>query len=125
MKKRSSDDLDLGLSPTTTDSLPEMIYQKAPMGDLTMASQEQITIFYDGRVYVFDIIELQVRSIILFATREMEGGMTSRSSKEAISFALQSQMLGPPCGSTKKSLQTFLQNRRKRSQEATPYNHNM
>lgn len=29
-------------------------------GDLTMANQEQITIFYDGRVYVFDIIELQV-----------------------------------------------------------------
>ncbi|PRQ52295.1 putative transcription factor TIFY family [Rosa chinensis] len=120
MEKCSSKELDLGLPPMTVDSLSQMIYRKALMDDPT--SQEPITIFYDGRVYVFDIMELQVRAIILFATREMEGGMTSRSSKETVSLALQSQILVPPCGSVKKSLQTFLQNRK--NEASDPYSHN-
>ncbi|XP_050379871.1 uncharacterized protein LOC126797258 [Argentina anserina] len=110
MEKCSSEELSVGLPPITIDSISQMIYRKAMMDEQT--SQEPITIFYDGRVYVFDIMELQVRAIILLATREMEGGLTSRFSKEAISLALQSQMLGPPSGSVKKSLRTFLQKRK-------------
>nr|XP_011467663.1 PREDICTED: protein TIFY 5B [Fragaria vesca subsp. vesca] len=121
MEKCSSEELELGLPPTTIDSISQMIYRKAIMDEQTR--QEPITIFYDGRVYVFDIIELQVRAMILFATREMEGGMTSRSSKEAISLALQSQILGPPCGSVKKSLHTFLQKRK--NEASDPYSHNI
>ncbi|CAB4274063.1 unnamed protein product [Prunus armeniaca] len=109
--------LDLGLSPMSTPSPP----LETPMGDWTLDQQQQITIFYNGQVFVSDVTELQARAMILLAAGDMaERGISSVSN--AALLALQSQIYGPPGVSMKRSLQSFLQKRKKRSQEASPYN---
>ncbi|XP_008229679.1 PREDICTED: protein TIFY 5A-like isoform X3 [Prunus mume] len=94
---------------------------QTPMGDWTLDQQQQITIFYNGQVFVSDVTELKVRAMILLAAGDMaERGISSVSN--AALLALQSQIYGPPGVSMKRSLQSFLQKRKKRSQEASPYN---
>ncbi|VVA39733.1 PREDICTED: TIFY [Prunus dulcis] len=89
-------------------------------GDWTLDQQQQITIFYNGQVFVSDMTELQARAMILLAAGDMaERGISSVSN--AALLALQSQIYGPPGVSMKRSLQSFLQKRKKRSQEASPY----
>ncbi|KAK4399368.1 protein TIFY 5A [Sesamum angolense] len=95
--------------------------------------KQQLTIFYNGRVATCDVTELQARSIISLARREMEdeksksslGGSGSEpSSPLLISSPIHnsSQTRGNGSGlSMKRSLQSFLQKRRSRVQAISPY----
>ncbi|XP_027102384.1 protein TIFY 5A-like [Coffea arabica] len=87
--------------------------------------EQQMTIFYNGKVAVCDVTELQARAIISFASREMEEkSRTLSSSSEPSSPVLQSPIYGPAAGlSMKRSLQRFLQKRKNRIQAAFPYHH--
>ncbi|XP_070048267.1 protein TIFY 5A-like [Nicotiana tomentosiformis] len=82
--------------------------------------QQQLTIFYNGKVVVFDATELQAKAIIYLASREMEENTkTSSPISEASSPLLQTQT-----GlSMKRSLQGFLQKRKNRIQATSPYHH--
>ncbi|XP_068334438.1 protein TIFY 5A-like [Pyrus communis] len=103
-------------------SAPPSDSQKTPTGESTQG-EPQITIFYNGQVFVCDVTELQARAIILLATREMRGGGTSSRWSSAVLLALRSQIYGPPGVSMKRSLRRFLQKRKQRSQAASPYNY--
>ncbi|KAF8413561.1 hypothetical protein HHK36_001552 [Tetracentron sinense] len=112
--------LDLCLRPSA--SLPATDSGSDTMMDGSTGSpQQQLTIFYNGRLCVGDATELQARAIIWLASREIEERMnTSRS--ESVSPSLQSQVLYSPSGlSIKRSLQRFLQKRKKRIQATSPY----
>ncbi|OIT32863.1 PREDICTED: protein TIFY 5A-like [Nicotiana attenuata] len=82
--------------------------------------QQQLTIFYNGKVVVSDATELQAKAIIYLASRETEENTkTSSPISESSSPLLQTQT-----GlSMKKSLQRFLQKRKNRIQETSPYHH--
>ncbi|XP_048432822.1 protein TIFY 5A-like [Pyrus x bretschneideri] len=101
-------------------SEPQSDSHKTPTGD-SIRSEEQITIFHNGQVFVSDVTELQARAIILLAAREMEGRDRSMWSSAAL-LAFHSRIYGPPGVSLKRSLQSFLQKRKQRSQAASPYN---
>ncbi|KAA8514910.1 hypothetical protein F0562_018089 [Nyssa sinensis] len=94
-----------------------------PMLDLSSGSpkekqQQQLTIFYEGRVSVCDVTELQARNIIMLASREMEEKLKTPPA----SPLLQSPVCSPSTGiSMKRSLQRFLQKRKHRVQAASPY----
>lgn len=45
--------------------------------ELEQQEQKQLTIFYNGRVLVCDVAELQARAILLLASREMEDRLRS------------------------------------------------
>ncbi|KAM7500563.1 hypothetical protein LguiA_024977 [Lonicera macranthoides] len=83
---------------------------------------QQLTIFYNGRITACDVTELQARAIILLASKEMEESKTPTSPPL---MTLQSQLYSPSGSSTglsmKKSLQRFLQKRKHRIQATSPY----
>ncbi|CAK7340367.1 unnamed protein product [Dovyalis caffra] len=83
-------------------------------------SQQHITIFYNGRISVCDVTEFQARAIIWLASREMEERIKSARSNQAPK-PLHSQLYGPPGLSLKRSLQMFLQKRKKRAEAISPY----
>ncbi|XP_020252234.1 protein TIFY 5A-like [Asparagus officinalis] len=83
--------------------------------------QQQITIFYNGRVCVCDVTELQARAIISMARREMEERSTEQrelAPMEAIGPRLVNQGL-----SMKRSLQSFLEKRKTRIDSTSPYSY--
>ncbi|KAJ8770323.1 hypothetical protein K2173_014933 [Erythroxylum novogranatense] len=83
--------------------------------------QQQVAIVYNGRVNVLDITELQARAIIWLASREMDQRInTGRSNITTV--PLHYQLYSPPGLSLKRSLQRFLQKRKRRAGAATPYN---
>ncbi|TKY59805.1 TIFY 5A [Spatholobus suberectus] len=85
-----------------------------------------LTIFYDGKICVSDVTELQARSILMLANKEMEKRVMTPTGSEPSSPILQSphNMYSPGTGlSMKRSLQRFLQKRKNRVQETSPYNH--
>ncbi|KAF8413562.1 hypothetical protein HHK36_001553 [Tetracentron sinense] len=85
----------------------------------TGSPQQQLTIFFKGQVCVRDVTELQARAIIWLASREIEERMnTSRS--ESVSPSLKSQLYSLSGISMKRSLQGFLQNRKKRIRATSP-----
>ncbi|XP_024032164.1 protein TIFY 5A [Morus notabilis] len=84
--------------------------------------QHEVIIYFNGRTLVCDMIELQARSIILFASREMKGRKNLKGSDLELSTCLQSQIYGSPSLSMKRSLERFLQKRRQRSRASSPYN---
>ncbi|XP_060181716.1 protein TIFY 5A-like [Lycium barbarum] len=100
------------------------------MGDkesIDQEKQQQLTIFYDGKVVVSDATELQARAIIHLASREAKGNIKTPSShSETPSPLLQSPspLLQSPTGlSMKRSLQKFLQKRKNRAEAISPYHH--
>ncbi|CAK9167854.1 unnamed protein product [Ilex paraguariensis] len=128
--------LDLRLVPTSVSSVSlqstdfeDQHHHQEPIMDLMGAStnekhQQQLTIFYDGRVSVCDVTELQARAIILLASREMEEkSKTLSGSSDPPSPLLQSQLSSPTGLPLKRSLQRFLQKRKHRIQATSPYNH--
>ncbi|XP_009778558.1 protein TIFY 5A-like [Nicotiana sylvestris] len=81
---------------------------------------QQLTIFYNRQIVISDATELQAREIIYLASRETEEKTKIPSPiSEAPSPLLQTQT-----GlSMKRSLQRFLQKRKNRIQETSPYHH--
>ncbi|XP_061373844.1 protein TIFY 5A-like [Gastrolobium bilobum] len=82
--------------------------------------QQPLTIFYDGKICVCDVTELQARYILMHANKEMEQRMKTPTGSEPSSPNLYSPGTGL---SMKRSLQRFLQKRKNRIQEASPYHH--
>nr|CAN84091.1 hypothetical protein VITISV_007759 [Vitis vinifera] len=108
--------------------------------------QQQLTIFYDGRVCVCEVTELQglfmnpadqvflwavvpfgymyeARAIILTASREVETKTPTASDVTMVSPSLQSQLYSPTGLSMKRSLRSFLQKRKNRIEATSPYGH--
>ncbi|KAI5385299.1 protein TIFY 5A [Lathyrus oleraceus] len=86
-----------------------------------------LTIVYDGKVCVSDATENQARSILMLANKEMEERVRTptRSLSEPSSPAVFTNLYSPGTSlSMKKSLQRFLQKRKNRIQEASPYHFN-
>ncbi|CAI8590870.1 unnamed protein product [Vicia faba] len=91
--------------------------------------QRPLTIFYDGKMCVTDVTEFQAKSILMMANKkEHETVKISTGSEPSTSAIVQSphQLYSPgpgPALSMKTSLQRFLQKRKNRIQQASPYNH--
>uniref|UniRef100_A0A5B7AIU0 Protein TIFY n=1 Tax=Davidia involucrata TaxID=16924 RepID=A0A5B7AIU0_DAVIN len=125
LKMRRNCNLELRLLPPSASFHSTDHRHQQPMLDLLSGSpkekqsQQQLTIFYKGRVSVCDVTEIQARAIIMHASREMEEKMKTPPS----SPLLQSQLYSPIGLSMKRSLQQFLQKRKHRIQATSPYNH--
>ncbi|XP_056171434.1 protein TIFY 5A-like isoform X2 [Syzygium oleosum] len=92
-------------------------YVNACRTEQSQVNQQQLAIFYKGRVRPFDLTEFQARAIIWLASREVE-------SKAGSSPPLKKTQLWSPSSSglsMKRSLQRFLQERRKRARAMSPY----
>ncbi|KAA3489173.1 protein TIFY 5A [Gossypium australe] len=84
--------------------------------------QQQLTIFYNGRVCVSDVTELQAKAILMLANRKRDERMKSPTGWEPVSPTLKSQVNSPNTAlSMKRSLQRFLQKRKTRIQATSPY----
>ncbi|KAL4563471.1 hypothetical protein LXL04_027514 [Taraxacum kok-saghyz] len=90
-----------------------------------LKDMQKLTIFYDGKVSVCDVTELQARTIIKLASEEIEEkwrrtpGLTT--SLESPSPLILPPMYSPSGLSMKRSLQRFLQKRKNRMQATSPY----
>ncbi|KAK1368971.1 Tify domain-containing protein [Heracleum sosnowskyi] len=84
---------------------------------------QKLTIFYNGRVSSCDVTEIQARSIISLANQEIVGEKTKTPtcSDESMVWFPKPQYKQNTSLSMKKSLQQFLQKRRSRIQETSPY----
>ncbi|XP_008787820.2 protein TIFY 5A [Phoenix dactylifera] len=104
--------------------------------------QQQITIFYNGRICVCDVTEFQARAIISMAKREMDDRMKKnqlhhqqqhqhQQNNHNKSSPPQPPVFSPQALpqtldqglSMKRSLQRFLQKRKMRINAASPYNY--
>ncbi|KAI3824559.1 hypothetical protein L1987_06022 [Smallanthus sonchifolius] len=89
-------------------------------GDLKEKQNQQLTIFYDGKVSVCDVTEFQARTIIKLASEEMDDKWRRTPGSTTSSSPLMSA--GNQGGlSMKRSLQRFLQKRKHRIQATCPY----
>ncbi|XP_057535746.1 protein TIFY 5A-like [Amaranthus tricolor] len=119
-------DLELGLLPSSAS----LSTTQSSNGGKS-SKQEQMTIFYNGRICVCDVTQDQARSIISLASRyKSTEGMMCRSqytggddANHSISQTLQSQRLCAQNGtqSMKRSLRQFLEKRKHRAQSTFPY----
>ncbi|XP_058775864.1 protein TIFY 5A-like [Vicia villosa] len=124
MKKNLN--LELGLfTPSITSNFPTSVAEES---QYQPQQHRPLTIVYDGKVCVSDATENQARSILMLANKEMEErvrtptGSFSEPSSPAI---FTSNLYSPGTSlSMKKSLQRFLQKRKNRIQEASPYHFN-
>ncbi|KAK6124050.1 hypothetical protein DH2020_042196 [Rehmannia glutinosa] len=80
--------------------------------------KQQLTIFYNGRVASCDATELQARTIIFLASKEMEEKSNNSPGSDPCSPVLHSPTTNL---SMKRSLQRFLEKRKTRAQAMSPY----
>ncbi|KAM3270243.1 protein JAZ13 [Capsicum chacoense] len=108
--------LELRLVPPSCVSAPYF----DSMGEkesIDQEKQQQLTIFYDGKVVVSEDTKLQARAIIHLASKEKKNIKTQSSLAQSSLSELPSPLLQSPNGvSMKKSLQRFLQTRKNRAQ---------
>ncbi|XP_020582143.1 protein TIFY 5A-like [Phalaenopsis equestris] len=88
--------------------------------------QKKISFFYGGQVFICDVTEIQARAIICMAKREMEEAMISSSQSASAPRGSWPELHAPPEPqllssrlSMKRSLQSFLQQRKSRACEST------
>ncbi|OUZ99369.1 Tify [Macleaya cordata] len=126
LSMRRNCNLDLCLLPPSSSSIPssDSYSTDQSMIEGSDESPQQLTIFFDGRICVCDVTELQARAILSLARREMDERMKTPRSLDPASPVLQSQLHSPNNGiSMKRSLQRFLQKRKNRIQATShPYN---
>ncbi|XP_058767850.1 protein TIFY 5A-like [Vicia villosa] len=89
--------------------------------------QQPLTIFYDGKMCVIDVTEFQAKSVLTMANKKVEEIVkTPTGSEPSTPTTVESphQLYSPGHAlSMKMSLQRFLQKRKNRIQQASPYNH--
>ncbi|XP_045805002.1 protein TIFY 5A-like [Trifolium pratense] len=122
--------LELCLFPTNHPMLQEEEEEEEESEPSPMENQQQasLTIFYDGKMCVTtDVTEFQAKSILMLANKkEQEKVKTPTGSVPTTPTIVESphQLYSPGPGlSMKRSLQRFLQKRKNRIQETSPYNH--
>ncbi|XP_057492919.1 protein TIFY 5B-like [Actinidia eriantha] len=124
---RRNYNLELRLLPPSTDYNHHHLQPKLDLSsgiskERRRQQQQEITIFYNGRVSICEVTELQAKSIIMLASREMEEKMKSLLGTEPSSPLPKSPLCSPSTGLfMKRSLQGFLQKRRNRIQAISPY----
>ncbi|KAL3643652.1 hypothetical protein CASFOL_014467 [Castilleja foliolosa] len=92
------------------------------MSDDHREEKQPLTIFYNGRVASSDTTELQARTIIFLASKEMEGKSNNWAGTSPCSEVLNSPIYSPTTHlSMKRSLQRFLEKRKNRAQSMSPY----
>ncbi|KAL1288886.1 hypothetical protein HN51_057347 [Arachis hypogaea] len=130
---RRNCNLELGLFPPYDSGSPKQ--------EERQSQPRQITIFYDGKICVSDVTELQAKSILMLANKKANIIRTPTTVSSSSEPSSSSSPPPPPpllnsnnqqvyntttAGtglSMKRSLQRFLQKRKNRIQEASPYHH--
>ncbi|OAY29166.1 protein TIFY 5A [Manihot esculenta] len=130
---RRNCNLELRLFPFSDPDYHPPILEKESKNEQSPQQNQQLTIFYNGTVCACDVTELQARAILFLASREMEEKQRTPtptptptpSGSEVASPNLPSQLCSPIAAglSMKRSIQRFLQKRKHRVQENSPYNH--
>ncbi|KAI3800748.1 hypothetical protein L1987_28842 [Smallanthus sonchifolius] len=90
-------------------------------GDLKEKQNQQLTIFYDGKVSVCDVTEIQAMTIIKVASEEMDDKWRRRVESEPCSPLISPLTYSQGGLSMKRSLQRFLQKRKHRIESTSPY----
>lgn len=121
------------LSPSFDHHSVDQNYHQQPMKEEAIngspkeeqLDQKKLTIFYNGGVASCDVTDLQARSIILLASQEIEAEKLPKTEPSSPILMLKSQMYKENTGLSMKirSLQQFLQKRRRRIQASSPYSH--
>ncbi|XP_058735593.1 protein TIFY 5A-like [Vicia villosa] len=123
MKKNLNLELRL-VPPSINSDLPTSMEGEAE----EQQQHRPLTIVYDGKIFVRDATEIQARSILMLAKKEMEDKVrtpTGSSSEPSSPAVFTSNLYSPGTSlSMKKTLQRFLQKRKNRIQEASPYHFN-
>ncbi|XP_058728193.1 protein TIFY 5A-like [Vicia villosa] len=105
-----------------------MVEEEKDSDKSSMQNQQQpLTIFYDGKMCVIDVTEFQAKSILMLANEKVEEIVKTPTWSEAstpTTVESPHQLYSPGHAlSMKMSLQRFLQKRKIRIQQASPYNH--
>ncbi|KAL0542664.1 hypothetical protein IC582_017737 [Cucumis melo] len=125
LRMRRNYNLELRLSPTYSSAAAATASVSGNPSPTAYGSpqSQQLTIFYNGRICVCDVTELQARAILKLATREMEENGLSETPSPMLQQSPPPRTPTTPGLSMKKSLQRFLQKRKHRVQATSPYNH--
>ncbi|KAI5447523.1 hypothetical protein KIW84_015107, partial [Lathyrus oleraceus] len=105
-----------------------MVEEQEDSDESSMQHQQQpLTIFYDGKMCVTDVTEFQAKSILMLANKKVQEIVKtptgSEPSKPTMVQSPHQSCSHAPGLSMKRSLQRFLQKRKNRIQQASPYNH--
>ncbi|KAK4801376.1 hypothetical protein SAY86_021863 [Trapa natans] len=118
--------LDLRLSPSSSNATSpssDVFHEKLSWGyPKSVNDQQEITIFYNGRLCTFDLTELQARTILLLANRKAGRSASYKARRYESPVKEAARLHSPRCLSLMKSLQRFLEDRKMRTKTAvSPY----